>query len=161
MNYQAFEKTASEHQCNVSLQSWRKQNKSFVSLSSKTYPGHASTGASSTQKCRNYFKRIFRLLKLGTFSASTVDKQHSRGAGWGTQGTVITGCCATPLEQSMTKQIDGHEGITHTGDTQLTEKAQGGYCSNLTLREAMRHPKLLFQNLLPQLLEGYGSMTLD
>lgn len=33
------------------------------------------------------------------------------------------------------------------GYTQLTEEALGGYCSNLSLGEAMRHPKLCFQNL--------------
>lgn len=44
--------------------------------------------------------------------------------------------------------MDGDEGTTRTSDTQLTEEAQGGYCSNLSLREAMRHPQLHFQNLL-------------
>lgn len=95
-----------------------------------------------------YFKKIFCLFKLGTTSASWISNtpglhlpQRAQAEGimesdlTGTQGTIITGCRAVSLnwgwlEWSTTREMDGDEGTTRTSDTQLTEEAQGGYCSN-------------------------------
>jgi len=111
-------------------------------------------GPSFTQKCSRIFQENFLTAQLGTSAASWISNTPglhplccAQAGGIlesgfrATSGTVTTGCCATSLNsgrlaRSTRRQTDRDEGTTRTTDAQLTEVAQGGYCSNLSLKRS-------------------------
>lgn len=136
INYHAFEKRASEHQCNILLKSGGESNKGLVSLLSRKHPTLPSRGQGSHWNAEGSFKKSLWLFKLGTSSASPglhllCCAPHC--------GTARTGWCATSLnweqqEWSRTSQRD--EDVHSVQVTLSSEEAQGGYCSNLSLRRS-------------------------
>lgn len=139
INYHAFEKTVSEHRCNILLKSRGECNKGLVSLLSKRHPTLPPMGQGSHRNAVDYFKKILWLFKLGTSSASP--------------GLHLL-CCTPHQPMALPGQADVPPPWTGdswneawqdrgmrtrtlcTGDTQLTEEAQGGFCSNLSFKRS-------------------------
>lgn len=147
INYHAFEKTASEHWCNIVLKSRGECNKGLVSLLSKKHPTLPSTGQGSYRNAMGSFNEILWLFKLGTSSAPPGLHLLCPSLA---HGTARTGWCAPPWTGNSWNE--GHKpegwGCAHCVQVTVPRRPKEAIAATSVLREAMRHPKLHFQNLL-------------
>lgn len=136
INYYAFEKTASEHQCNILLKSRGESNKGLVSLE-QTISNTPIQRARFTQKCSGLFQEESLTAQIGPFFGI------SRAA-----PTVLCSSlrhCQDRLMRHLPElgaagmKHDKPEGWGHVCCVQVTlssEEAQGGCCSNLSFRRS-------------------------
>lgn len=150
IDYHTFEKTAWEHQCNILLKSWGESNKGLVSLLSKKYPALPSRGQGSQRNAGGSSRKILWLFKMGTSASPGL--HPLRCAPHWPMALARTGWCATSLnweqlEWSRTGQRD--EDMYTVYRWHLAQRRpKEAIVATPALREAMRYPKLHFQNLL-------------
>lgn len=126
-------------------------NKGLVSLLSKKHPTLPSTGQGSHRNAVVCFKKILWLFKLGTSAFPGLHLQCCvlLSGLWHCQDRLM---CHLPELGTAGMKHDKAEGWGWAHSVQVTlskqRRPKEGIAATSVLREAMRHPKLHFQNLL-------------